>query len=304
MRRDLKECSLSTCPHAFVNKRGEAILIQMLEERWHEQLTKMYLAYKPRGSFNGLPPISDDACTKWVDGMIRDAINIIGVSFWEGVVGHISLFPMDDQTWEMLVVVAPSYQNCGIGTQLTHCTVQLCSEVGSDRIWLSVDPLNLRARHVYDKCGFERLAVQSAGGIDMAIELGRFRELLAKSVASVMNRQVVAIPMDEKCKTAMEIFIIKNIAALPVVDGQNRVVGILCETDLLRPTDYGRKVGEVMTREVVSVGEDASVENLIRLFQQRKLRCIPVLSKGRKLVGIVGRKDVLKYYAMHLGIHE
>jgi len=304
MRRELKECSLSTCPHAFVNKKGEAILIQLLGDKWEGQLTKMYLAYEPRNSFDGLPPIDDRACVKWVEGMMQNAINIVAVSFWEGIVGHASLFSMDEQTCEMLLVVAPRYQNCGIGTQLTHCSIQLCSEVGSDKIWLSVDPLNLRARHVYGKCGFGRLASEAAGRIDMAFDLKRFRGLLAKPVSEVMNRQVVDILAGESCKSALEIFVTKGIAALPVVDGERRLKGILCETDLLRPTDYGREVGETMTRAVISVSIDTPIESMIRLFQQRKLRCIPVLDAAKRLVGIVGRKDILKYYAMRLDAQE
>lgn len=302
MRRELSECSLCSNPHAFVNKKGEAILVRMLGERWEEQLAKMYLAYEPRNSFNGLPPIDDDACAKWVEGMIRDAINIIAVSFWEGVVGHASLFPMAEHSCEMLLVVARRFQNCGIGTQLAHCAVQLCGEVGFDRIWLSVGSSNYRARHVCEKCGFERLAVESAGGIDMAIDLARFRDVMAEPVSSVMNRNVLTISADSECKSAIEIFVVKNIAALPVVDKQRELKGILCETDMLRPTDYARKVGEIMTREVVSVDEDTPLESMIRLFQHRKLRCIPVLGKDGKLVGIVGRKDILSYYTMRLGV--
>ena len=304
MKRDLGECSLHGCPHAFVNKKGEAILIRTLADRWEDQLAEMYLAYKPRNSFHGLPPADDGACVRWVEGMVRDALNIVAISFWEGVVGHTSLFPMDDETCELLLVVAPRFQNTGIGTQLTHCATQLCSEIGFGRIWLSVESANLRARHVYSKCGFERLAPQSAGGVDMAIDLQRFRGLLDEPISSVMNRQVVSIPADEKCKSAIEIFILKKIAALPVVDDQRDVKGILCETDLLRPTDYARKVGEVMTREVVTVDVDTPVERVVRLFHHRKLRCIPVLDRHGKLAGIVGRKDILKYYATRLGVLE
>ena len=302
MRRELSECSLHGSPHAFVNKKGEAILIRMLGERWEEELAKMYLAYEPRNSFNGLPPIGDDACAKWVAGMIRGATNIIAVSFWEGVVGHASLFPMDEHGCEMLLVVARRFQNCGIGTQLTHCAVQLCGEVGFDRIWISVDTTNYRARHVYEKCGFERLAVESAGGVDLAFDLARFRVVMAEPVSSVMNRNVLTISADSECKSAIEIFVVKGIAALPVVDEERRLKGILCETDMLRPTDYARKVGEIMTREVVSVDEETPLESMIRLFQLRKLRCVPVLDRDRKLAGIVGRKDILGYYTTRLGV--
>jgi CBS domain-containing protein len=302
MKRDLGKCSLKDCPHAFVNKKGEAILIQLLGDRWERPLAEMYLAYEPRNSFHGLPPADDGACLRWVEGMVRDALNVVAISFWDGVVGHTSLFPMDDETCELLLVVAPRFQNTGIGTQLTHCAVRLCSEIGFSRIWLSVESANLRARHVYSKCGFERLELQSAGGVDMAIDLERVRRLLQEPVSSVMNRQVECIAPNERCRSAVEVFVSRNIAALPVVDGEREVKGILCETDLMRPTDYGRMVGEIMTREVVTVDVDTPIERVVRLFHQRKIRCIPVLDEHGKLAGIVGRKDVLRHYAKRLAV--
>ena len=52
------------------------------------------------------------------------------------------------------MVVAPSFQNCSIGTQLTQ-RVQLAYEIGFERISLDVETKNSPARHVYKKCGFE-----------------------------------------------------------------------------------------------------------------------------------------------------
>jgi CBS domain-containing protein len=48
--------------------------------------------------------------------------------------------------------------------------------------------------------------------------------------------------------------------------------------------------------EVVTVHEGSNIEKLIRLFQSMRLRGIPVINDEKKLVGIVGRKDILSYY--------
>ena len=56
--------------------------------------------------------------------------------------------------------------------------------------------------------------------------------------------------------------------------------------------------------EVISVSVDTPIESMIRLFQQRKLRCIPVLGRDGRLAGIVARKDILKYYARRLAVLE
>ena len=55
----------------------------------------------------------------------------------------------------MLVVVCPGFQNLGIGTELVRSCIEVADELGFQRIWLPVDATNVRARHVYRKCGFE-----------------------------------------------------------------------------------------------------------------------------------------------------
>jgi CBS domain-containing protein len=177
----------------------------------------------------------------------------------------------------------------------------MCSELGFEAIWLSVEATNLRARHVYEKCGFAIRSDRSLQEIDMSCDLHRFREVLDVPVGDLMSREPVAVTIGESCKSAIELFLIKGVASLPVVDDERRMVGILCETDLIRPTDYRRRVGEVMTREVFSVDEGAPVERVARMFLQRRIRSIPVTDGGGRLVGIVGRKDVLRYYAKRLG---
>jgi len=54
-----------------------AILITNLDDSMHQALMTKYLAYQPRDSFEGLPPIQDEACVKWVWKMIQD-----GTTWW------------------------------------------------------------------------------------------------------------------------------------------------------------------------------------------------------------------------------
>lgn len=63
------------------------------------------------------------------------------------------------------------------------------------------------------------------------------------------------------------------------------------------PANLDAKVHEVHTRDVVSVRSDATIGKVIRLFLSMRIRCIPVVDNEMKLAGIVGRKDILAYYA-------
>ena len=296
MSIDLSRTTIHNFPHAFINKKAEAILIRTLEAKQHRQLTEMYLAYEPRSSFAGLPPIADEACVRWVEEMIENAVNLLAVSFEEGVTGHAALFPIDEQDCEVLVVVSPHHQKIGIGTELTRCLIQLAHELDFDRMKLNVEARNHVARHVYEKCGFHYNSRHLRDELDMSLDLETYRSGLDVPVREIMNRSVVSVRQDMSCREALKLFVEDGIATLPVVDEKNRLKGILSETDLLVEANIPKKVSEVLTREVVSIQEGYPVANVISLFRSRKLRCIPVLDRHMKLVGVVGRRDVLAHY--------
>lgn len=294
-----KDSTISHLPQAFINKRGEAIVSQMLDEKTCEGLIKMYLDYQPRNSFQGLPPITDQACVQWVQHMIGNGVNLIAVSYLEGVVGHGALFPVNDQICELLVVVAPSFQNCCIGTQLTRRAVQLAYEIGFEKISLDVETKNSRARHVYKKCGFECRPRKDAHELTMVVDLARYHDAVDINVEKIMNPNVIVIHADEPCKAAVDIFLHKPVGSLPVVDNDGHLIGILSESDLMLPANVDRDVGDILTRDVLTVQEGCTVAKVIRVFQSKRIRCIPVVDGAKKVVGVIGRKDILAYYAKH-----
>jgi CBS domain-containing protein len=103
----------------------------------------------------------------------------------------------------------------------------------------------------------------------------------------------------------------RGFAAVPVVDGEDRLVGIVAEADVLRdrmppdPRLHLRRDGGtsgarpsllvrgVMTGDVRSVEATADIADIARLFVDDRLRSVPVLDGGR-LVGIVSRRDLLR----------
>jgi CBS domain-containing protein len=119
------------------------------------------------------------------------------------------------------------------------------------------------------------------------------------SVADVMTAgEMVTARADMSTDQAIDLLTQHRFSSLPVVSGDGQLVGIVSEADLLRDPLDGRRsarartVGGVMTREVVTVPPEASVQVLLGEFVERGLRVVPVVSKGR-LVGIVSRSDLL-----------
>lgn len=300
MAIDLSGTTIDTFPHAFITKRSEPVLIQTLQPTRHGQLVEMYLSFEPRNSFSGLPPIADSACTKWVEGMIATGANLVALSFEDGVAGHAALFDIDARTCEIFVCVLPKCQRIGIGTELTRCLIQLAHELDFEGIRLNVEAGNHVARHVYEKCGFRYETRSLIGEVDMSLDLQRYRLTLDVPVREIMNRRVIAVRAETPCRDALGMFLDDGIATLPVVDEAGKLAGILSETDLLAERNLHKLVGEVLTRDVISVQDGTPVAKVIPLFRSRRLRCVPVLDRHMKLVGVVGRRDVLAHYLKRL----
>jgi CBS domain-containing protein len=129
-------------------------------------------------------------------------------------------------------------------------------------------------------------------------------------VKDVMTREVFTVGPDTSAKYAAEAMAERGYAALPVVDDDSRLVGIVAEADVLqgrlppdprlhlRRDDEGPEhpppllVRGVMTVGVRTVDAGADMADVARLFIDERLRSVPVLEHGR-LAGIVSRRDLL-----------
>jgi RimJ/RimL family protein N-acetyltransferase len=135
-------------------------------------LIDMYLAFQPRNSFQGLPPIKDEVCIRWVRDILATGIHLVALGGDnQPFVGHAALFPVNPRKCELLVVVCPQFQNLGIGTELVRSCVDLAADLGFQQIWLPVDATNVRARHIYRKCGFEYVSGKQGRELDMLCEV-------------------------------------------------------------------------------------------------------------------------------------
>ena len=153
----------------------------------------------------------------------------------------------------------------------------------------------------------------------------QLRELPAAApVRDVMSREVQFVRPETPLAEAVDLLISKVYRALPVVDGNKQVVGILTDGDLLARLDLpnvglqqalteaelgsqfaalrgvGRTVGEMMNPNVVTVAEAAPVAEAVRLMTEREIKRLPVVDRENRLVGVVSRVDVLRALAQPL----
>ncbi len=144
-----------------------------------------------------------------------------------------------------------------------------------------------------------------------------------KVVADIMTRDVISVTPDTHVREIAETLVRNRISAVPVLDGERRLVGIVSEGDLLRrveieterdrrwwtemfrdasaaASDYikahGLKAKYVMTPRPVTATDDMSLDGVVRLLEKRRVKRLPVLRDGH-VVGIVSRADLVKALA-------
>lgn len=113
---------------------------------------------------------------------------------------------------------------------------------------------------------------------------------MSQTVKDVMTREVEAARPDMTLKEVAEILRSRDIGSLPVVEA-SRVAGVITDRDItIRGVAEGRdvssaKVSEIMSKDVVSVREDAPVAEAEKLMHDRQLRRLPVVNDKDELCG-------------------
>jgi acetoin utilization protein AcuB len=132
-------------------------------------------------------------------------------------------------------------------------------------------------------------------------------------VEELMKRQVITVSSWEPLLTAWELCREKRIRHLPVVDN-GVLVGILTDRDLREAKPpltssqlvqymQEKQVVEVMKTRVITVHPLDHLDEAIRLFQEHKIGCVPVVAGG-VVIGIVTETDLLQALAQLLGVHK
>lgn len=143
----------------------------------------------------------------------------------------------------------------------------------------------------------------------------------------VMASSVLTVTPDTTIDVAIDLMLHHHISGLPVLDDDGKLVGILTEGDLLRRVETGtgdrkrsrfmefllgpgreaqsyvsehsRRVGDLMTAEVVTVPPATPLEAVVQLMEERRIRRVCVMD-GSRLAGIVSRADLLRALSQKL----
>jgi len=149
---------------------------------------------------------------------------------------------------------------------------------------------------------------------DRHIQSTMGRDMLVKDV---MTKGVISISKYESVMYVADILSEKSISGLPVVDKENKVVGIITQADILSMVGVGREhtfkdllkhmlgeplplrkmgdtVGDIMTSPALTIRPDANIAEAVKIMYERKIRRLTVVDEKGVLIGIVTRADILK----------
>jgi len=119
---------------------------------------------------------------------------------------------------------------------------------------------------------------------------------MAKSVRDVMTPNVHAASPTDSLASAAEIMSSEDVGSLPVVE-DGRLIGVLTDRDIVvravaeRVTPETLNVGDVASRQPVTVQPDEDLDEALRLMAHHRVRRLPVVEDGR-LVGMLSQADV------------
>lgn len=146
----------------------------------------------------------------------------------------------------------------------------------------------------------------------------------------IMTAPTISVSKDNNVKAALDLLAEHNISGLPVIDNNEKVVGIVSGSDIMRYSQQKKVVParsfsfwvspysetddiasvrngfeilnrtiieDVMTRKVYTVGMNTPISEVAKLMINRKINRVPVIYDDGKLAGIISRADLVKFMA-------
>ena len=124
--------------------------------------------------------------------------------------------------------------------------------------------------------------------------------MMNEPISTIMKTKLITVRPEDTLDVVRTIFLSRNIHHLPVIDGENYLVGIVTSHDTYRLNmkfeDYNKlTVGEIMIRKVAKLAPEDKVGVAAELFLLNRFHATPIVDKDNKLVGLVTDFDILRY---------
>lgn len=145
-----------------------------------------------------------------------------------------------------------------------------------------------------------------------------------KTAQDIMTKDVISVSIDTSIRDLAELLLSKNISGVPICDADNTLCGIVTESDLIFQNKQfkvppfitildsflyldspdkmerelkkiaGATVGDIFTDTVITISPDTPLDVIATIMTEKKVHTLPVLSDSGTMVGIVGKKDIIR----------
>lgn len=152
---------------------------------------------------------------------------------------------------------------------------------------------------------------------DRAVEFARKRANVSSSVAGLMTKDVVTVKRETSLDEAARRLTGLRISGMPVVDDEDRVIGVIGELDIIMAKQgkkgggvrnmfrrmtgepvpkrkSGNTAGDVMSTPPITIKRHADVLEAARILDARRIKRLPVVDDNGKLIGVISRADVVR----------
>ena len=118
-------------------------------------------------------------------------------------------------------------------------------------------------------------------------------------VRDVMEKEIIVAKERDNIRHLSKVLTSKNISNIPITDSRGALIGVVSEQDIIRAMESKQflkiTAGDIMTKSVMSVKENDSLEYVSKIFVEHPFRRLPV-TRGKKVVGSVTRDDIINTF--------
>lgn len=157
------------------DKDGRKLFLERAGPARLEELRGFYDVFKPKGVFQGIPPVKRKERHRWVRDLMENWINYI-VWHKDRVIGHAAVTRLGAPLFEVVIFLQEGYRGRGIGTETLRRIGRDLKRVGEGRIWLTVQSTNTAAIRCFRKVGFQFTSPSLEPEREMVLDLGEKME--------------------------------------------------------------------------------------------------------------------------------
>ena len=112
-------------------------------------------------------------------------------------------------------------------------------------------------------------------------------------VRDIMTREIIVGKPNDDINSVAKILVAKGVDHLPIVDNENKLIGIITSWDLAKAVAYDkRQLHEIMTSKVITAKEDDAIDTVIRRMEKHNISGLPIVDESNHIIGILTTDDI------------